>query len=297
MDFYNHYMNKDKTLDKDFREYKRSLRSIKSVTTFNINLIDYLDTIQKWSNDYDTPTKVVGIKDEYYKRLNDTIVYPIKLKRIKHNVYFNSGEVKGQKVTQVDTNNVGVSSKTSLQLPFQYKPLKTKEKLEYIDYTIYQDGQKTYIYSIPKEYLIPYSCTIIVVSKRKVANHLGGYQTVLRNGHTLYWYILPLQDRYFLDTDMKVVSLSLDLISMNEVEDLILDCAEEADTLANQGYAVEVGYYPHNIVDGMYEELKHYVMQELDPTIEYEVNTKTLLELENSRVKQTDFETNGESLF
>ena len=144
--------------------------------------------------------KVSGIKEDYYKDLNETIVkkipkdFEIKRRKIDRvtrdfkkdsdgNYIYDDVKIKG--------GFLPVISEKNISLPYLYQP-KIKG-YDYIDF-IKKKGETEYVYSLEKEHLYKVNQTALAISIKNMKNFKGmGYKT-WRNG-TIFIHVIPYNPR------------------------------------------------------------------------------------------------------
>lgn len=250
--------------------YKKYLRTLRQTTRLDIKTLPTMGTIFDTS-DFQVVCKVSGITDKYYKALNGKRVYPYKKQRVKHNIYFNSGEVRDTIVTQVPTDCVPVLSDTILGLPADHKP--SDLRLDYLDY-IKIGGVTHYIYVIPKENLEPIKETAMVATETRRSNHYGGYQVTLKNGYKVYLLIMDYKTTLLENTRINVILKSEGLIDIGTVEGYI-------DFLSRVGMG-------HS-----FEEFGGEFLTEISPQKDFEPYTVTLDKLHMTEGELEDITAEG----
>ncbi|PHE64327.1 hypothetical protein COF68_05655 [Bacillus toyonensis] len=175
-------------LDKNFaKEFKQLMMELRNETSLNIR-------------DLPTPFSkpalldkvyVKGIEDEIYSKLNGKFVVRSKKSSITRNIYRNNGEIKTTTNYVAKEGNVLIITTENLRLPFRYKA--SDPKLEYVDFRE-SDGQRTFIYSIPKDYLYLTKQTALVLAQNTKRSHYGGLRLTLTNGYDIYLYIVSLNN-------------------------------------------------------------------------------------------------------
>ena len=133
---------------------------------------------------------VKGIEDDKYSILNNHYVVKRKQNSMKRNLYKNNGEVRGETNYTAKEGNLLVVTQDNLRLPFKYEP--TDNRLEYVDFQVNQ-GVRSFIYSVPKEYLYRTQQTALILCQNQKKSHYGGMQITLTNGHSIYLYITSLR--------------------------------------------------------------------------------------------------------
>lgn len=146
---------------------------------------------------------VKGIEDDKYKILNNKFVIRRRKNTIKRYLYRNNGEIKGETNYTAKDGNVLVVTQDNLRLPFTYAP--SDSRLEYVDFRT-KEGVRTFIYSVPKEYLYRTQQTALVLCPYSKKSHFGGIQVTLTNGHTVYLYIVPLKSVRETEGNIPIVS-------------------------------------------------------------------------------------------
>lgn len=203
-------------------EYKRYLRQLRSTTRLQLSLLPIIQPIED-SPDFRCKGKIQGITDEYYKQLNGEIVFVYRKQRIKHRVYFNSGQVRDTKITQVPSDCVPILSDKVLGLPHKYEPQDIR--LNYLDFIVDAQNPKhkyrNYIYCVPKENIIPVKQTCLIVTSLPRTSHYGGYKLTLTNGHPIYLLIVDYKYSLTQDRNIRVILGGRGLISLSTVEDYI----------------------------------------------------------------------------
>lgn len=245
------------TPQQQLTQYKKQLREMRNCSIFDVRQLP--GSAQMFdSKDFLMVSKVQGITDPYYKQLNDELVYPYKKQRVKHKVYFNSGEVRETKVTQVPVDCVPVLSDKILGLPPKYTA--TDTRLGYLDFSTVAGEDEVlhnYIYVIPKENLLPIKRTALIAVRTPRKNHYGGYKVVLRNGHTVYLLIVDYTYSLYENAKYNVIVAGRGQLQLRMVEEYIQYLAERG-----------IG---HSL-----DEWEGHFCLELPPENEFERNTLTL---------------------
>lgn len=251
-------MLQDRIIRQQKTDYRRQLRELRNKTRFSIKDIPTNYTAVPQENLVGL-CKITDVEDPYYKALNEQLVFVYKKKKIKHNRYFNSGEVKDKVVTQIEPDCSAVISQQPLGLPANYES-KTDKRLKYLDYVDRGKDGRYLIYQIPNDHLVFVKRTALVAVLNKRQNHYGGYKVTLTTGHNVFLYIVDYKDALATDNRLNIITVMTGLIKLVDVENLIQNWAA-------QGYAHELDAF-----DGEFNV-------EQDPTLDFEDQGLTLTQL------------------
>lgn len=159
------------------REFKDT---VKLVGNKDIYSVDLPPECKDWSVSGCEEYQVKGITDEYYQKLNMTIVRQVpKSQEVKRRVIDkatrsykkdDSGAYVYQDYT-IPTGSIAVLSPQDISLPFsRYK--KDVDGFGYVDF-IEKDGKLLFIYVIPREFLYKVNQIAIAISVKNMKNYQG----------------------------------------------------------------------------------------------------------------------------
>ena len=143
--------------------------------------------------------KVEGIKEEYFDKLNGTIVTGLpkgsepsrrvinRAGKTEHNF---DGTVKRERVT-VPRELLPVISGESLSLPYSYK----YRDNQYIDFLIEKSGKKKYIYAVNKRNLYELNMVSLVLSRNRIVKSYSQVQIQTWEYGKLYLSLVPYVTR------------------------------------------------------------------------------------------------------
>lgn len=192
--------------------FKRELNALMKIKKHENNSFDVLNMPLNLSNpDSKVYGLVGGITDVGFTDLNGKTVEILDAKEVNRARYDKDGNVKRYEKFVVPSSNVLVALDGTINLKLEHQ--KMSEKCKYVDYTDV-DLRGTPIrktcYSVPKDNVYEYNRVALVLSRNRRTEHLGGEKILLKNGHTVYIYILPFSNRKFT-SGYKILAVKSDV--------------------------------------------------------------------------------------
>lgn len=172
---------------------------------------------------------IKGIDEEYYNNLNNTEAMIWSHGKLCRRTFDYKGEYikdeNGNYVTKDVTlphECIAVISTVKIGVPVKFKP---KKPFEYVDCIARQlpDGTKEtcYVYIIPREYCYKLNQTALVMSMNKLRTYYSGASLALRNGYTLYLYVVPYRPTTNRARSYRVLSTKTDINYSREIGNLM----------------------------------------------------------------------------
>lgn len=206
------------------QEFKNSVKEVGYKDIFKIPLPD---SVKNW---YVSGTELYGVRGievEEFEGLNKTIVRKLpKGMIVKQRVIdkvsrsFKRDE-DGNYIKQdyrTPTGSIVVISNTNLKLPYSWW-VSPKDGYGYVDFNITSDGEKEYIYVLPRSVLYRVNQTALVISVKDMKNFSGmGYKT-WRNGK-IFLHVIPYNPNSSY-TGSKVLKTGYSLNYDNEISEIV----------------------------------------------------------------------------
>lgn len=172
---------------------------------------------------------IKGIQEEYYDKLNNTEALIWSHGKLCRRKFDYKGEYikddNGNYVTQDVTlphECIAIISTVRLGVPTKFKP---KQAFEYVDCITRTgaDGKKEicYVYIIPREYCYKLNQTALVMSLTKLRSYYSGASFALRNGYTIYLYVIPYKPTTTRTRSYRLLSTKTSIDYSTELQGLM----------------------------------------------------------------------------
>lgn len=172
---------------------------------------------------------IKGIDEEYYNTLNNTEALIWSHGKLCRRKFDYKGEYirddKGNYVTQdvvLPHECIAIISTVKIGVPVKFKP---KKAFEYVDCVSRPkaDGTKEmcYVYIVPREYCYKLNQTALVMSMNKLRTYYSGASLSLRNGYTLFLYVIPYKPTSTRAKNYRVLATKTDIDYSQEINTLL----------------------------------------------------------------------------
>ena len=185
----------DKQLEKEF---KRTVANLKNTyPNFDINSLP---------TPFDIPTvkeivQLKGIEDNKLKVLEGSYVELITSKDAVRHSYNQDGTLRKKIKYTVKSNNCIILIDKDLNIR-KSSDIQTKG-YSFIDKRYIKDEKglrkQVFAYEVPKSICFKVNLCYLIVSSNKRSKHLGGEKLILKNGHTVYIYVIPTRNTKLTD--------------------------------------------------------------------------------------------------
>ena len=176
-----------------FKEFNAMVLALKAyngpVNIYDIPLPDI-----EFRREYHDIAFIQGIETEYYEKLNNTEALIWKDGKLKKRKFDYKGEYildkEGNVVIEEVTlpqDCIAIISEIQIGVPYKFK---SNEPFAYVD-MVKRDDKVYYVYIVPKKYCYKVNQTALVINTNKMRVYYQGIGLVLKNGTTIYLYVVP----------------------------------------------------------------------------------------------------------
>lgn len=168
---------------------------------------------------------IKGIPEEYYDKLNNTEAMIWSHGKLCRRTFDYKGEYikddNGNYVTKDVTlphECIAVISTVKIGVPVKFKPKQAFDFVDCITRTL-PDGTKEtcYVYIVPRKYCYKLNQTALVMSMNKLRTYYSGACFALRNGYSLYLYVVPYRPTTNRAKSYRVLATKTDIDYSTEI--------------------------------------------------------------------------------
>lgn len=246
------------------QEFKRMVVGRKGMTHLRFKLDDLL--VPNYTNmvkpSEDKKLAIVkAIKEPYFEALNDVTVEVVGRMKLYKREILSDGSIRKDKNNEdvknpvtIPQDSIALLSTVNIKLPnFVLDKFGERKKLQitkgfmYVDY-IEKDGERKYIYIVPREHAYLLNLNALVLTPNKRRQYYKGYKLLMQDGNVIYLYVIPYSLRAY--TAVRIIGTKPTYNFDSEITELLKLWVSnkilfnpkltETDTGTNMTYAIEM---------------------------------------------------------